>query len=82
MASFIDEIFHREGSLDPDLAGISQASAADLDWTRERGETERAFLARVVREAADAGYRIVHIAGALQVDNVVQLRRPVPPGVA
>jgi hypothetical protein len=82
MASLIDEIFAREGSLDPDLVGISQAQAADRDWTRERAETEREFLARVMREAAAAGFRVVQIAGALQVDNIVALRRPMPPNIA
>jgi hypothetical protein len=76
MASIVDEMMAREGTLDPDIVGINHARAADLDWTRERGETERAFLARVVRGAAAAGFRVVQITGALQVDNVVALRRP------
>jgi hypothetical protein len=79
LASIADELMAREGSIDPDLVGIHQARAAEVDWVRERGETERAFLARVVREAASAGFRVVHICGALQVDNVVKLRRPTPP---
>jgi len=82
MASIIDELMAREGTLDPDLIGISQARAADTDWVRDRGESERDFLARVVREAAAAGYRVVHLAGAIEVGNVVALRRPVPPELA
>ena len=82
MASIIDEMIAREGQLEPDLVGVNQARAADVDWVRERGETERAFLARVMREAAAAGFRLVHICGALQIDNVVQLRRPAPPDIA
>ena len=82
MASIIDQLMAREGSLDPDLVGISQARAADTDWVRDRGESERDFLARVVREAAAAGYRVVHLAGAIQIDNVIALRRPAPPGLA
>jgi hypothetical protein len=82
VASLVDELFHREGQLDPDLVGVNQAHAADLDWVRNKGESEREFLGRVTREAAAAGYRVVHILGALQVDDIVQLRRPMPPDIA
>jgi hypothetical protein len=68
MASLVDELFHREGYLDPDLVGITQAHAADAGYLRTKGESERAFLSRVVRDAAAAGYRVVHICGALQVE--------------
>ena len=74
-ATILDQIKAREGTLDPDLVGIHQARAADSGWTRERGETEREFLARVTREAAAAGYRLVRISGALPVN-------PAPPGIA
>jgi hypothetical protein len=76
VASIIDQLMARKGCLDPDLIGVSQARAADHDWLRNKGETEHDFLARVVREAAVAGFRVVHICGALQISNIIQLRRP------
>jgi hypothetical protein len=82
MASVIDELMARDGQLDPDLVGIHQARAADFDWLRERGESERAFIARVRREATAAGIRVVHVCGALQVTNIIGLRRQAPPGGA
>ncbi len=76
MASILDDMLCRRGTLDPDLIGINAARAADQEWTRERGESEREFLCRVVAEAAAAGFRIVLIAGALQISNIINLRRP------
>jgi hypothetical protein len=64
------------GELDPSLIGVHQARAADTDWLRNQGETERDFLNRVVCEAATKGFRIVYICGALQIGNIVALRRP------
>lgn len=77
----VDEMFAQQGSLDPDLIGINQASAAADNWVREHGETERDFIGRVMRDASAAGYRAVHIAGTLKVSNVVALRRSMPPGI-
>jgi hypothetical protein len=68
-ASIIDQLFAKEGCLDPDLVGIHQAKAADTEW-------DSAFLARVVSEAAVAGFHVVRIAGCLQVANIIALRRP------
>ena len=76
--SILDQMFAKEGSLDPDLIGIHQARAADIEWDRARGESEHQFLVRVTREAAAAHHRIVRIAGVLQVSNIIQLRRPPP----
>jgi hypothetical protein len=75
-SSILDEMMAREGHYDPDLLGVNATHAGDLDWCREKGECERDFLSRVVREARAAGYRIVQIGGALMVDDIVSLRRP------
>ena len=76
MASLIDEMVCRRGTLHPDAVGIHSAFAADLAWHRDRGETERDFLSRVRRDGAAAGYRIVHFSGAFEIDNVQPLLRP------
>jgi hypothetical protein len=75
--TILDRMFAARGELDPSLIGVHQASAADTAWVRNKGENERDFLAGVVCEAAAAGYRVVSIAGALQVSNIIQLRPPV-----
>jgi hypothetical protein len=74
--SILDQLMAAHGSLDPDLVGVHQARAGELDWQRNRGESERDFLNRVVCEAATKGLRVVQIAGALQIHNIVALRRP------
>jgi hypothetical protein len=71
MASIVDEIYFREGTVDLDFVGINQAHAADLSWYRERGESEAGFLARARMEAAAAGYRIMAVGGDLPVTNVL-----------
>jgi hypothetical protein len=75
MASIIDEAMAREGTLDPDFGGINWAEAGDRQWHRRRGEIERNFLGRVRRDARGAGYRIVHVAGDIEVETVTPLRR-------
>jgi hypothetical protein len=66
MASIIDEMMAREGSLDLARAGIDWAQAADREWVRWPTETERDFIGRVRAEAAAEGFRVVHIGGAIQ----------------
>jgi hypothetical protein len=53
--SILDQLMAAHGSLDPDLVGVHQARAGELDWQRNRGESERDFLNRVVCEAATKG---------------------------
>jgi hypothetical protein len=74
--SILDAMFASRGELDPSLIGVHQARAADTDWQRNKGESERDFLNRVVCDAATKGFRVVHICGALQIGNIVALRRP------
>jgi hypothetical protein len=76
--SILDAMFAERGELDASLIGVHQARAADTDWQRNKGESERDFLNRVVVDAATKGYRVVQIAGALQISNIVALRRPPP----
>ena len=73
MASVVDELFHREGQIDPDFVGVNQARAGDLIFDRQRGESESAFLARARMEARAAGYRLLCICGHLPVTDVVKI---------
>jgi len=70
MGSIIDDIFAREGRVDPAYRGISQAHAGDMSWTRDRDESERRFIARIRREALAAGYRVVRVGGHIQCDEL------------
>ena len=72
MASIVDELFHRQGQIDPDFVGVNQARAGNLIFDRQRGESESAFLARARMEARAAGYSLLSIAGHLPVSDVVK----------
>jgi len=63
MASVVDELFHREGQLDPDFAGLNQCAAGGFTWERERGESEGDFVARARCAARRLGYRLVRVSG-------------------
>ncbi len=66
MASIVDTLMARRGTIDPEFEGVNWARAADREWHRERGETERAFLARVRAEAAER-FRVVWIGGVIAI---------------
>jgi hypothetical protein len=76
LASIIDELMAREGSILRAFAGVNWAKAADHWWTRAEHETESGFRARVRREARRQGYRLVQIGGALATDDPIAFPPP------
>ena len=73
MPSIVDEMFFKEGVIDPDFIGVSEARAGDMIWHRERGESEPAFLARARMGARAEGFALVSIAGHLPVSDLVKI---------
>lgn len=69
MASIVDELMAREGTLVPGMEGITIARAADRHWVREQFESERDFIDRIRSEAAADGYCVVATYGAIQVSD-------------
>lgn len=67
MASVVDILMARKGTVDPHFVGVNQASAGDREWFRLRGETEAGFIARVRREARVEGYRVAKLGGCINV---------------
>jgi len=78
MASFLDELMARKGSLLPDRAGLHWACAGLHEWVRWPDEPEPAFWARTRREAKALGFRILTFGGAAPLydsNNVVELAK-------